>query len=48
MTVISIVSVPEVKTADQSLKMIVLFSCIGLAGAFCMMTTGIDLSPAWI
>jgi len=48
MTVISIVSIPEVTAGDQSLKTIVLFSCIGLVGAFCMMATGIDLSPAWI
>jgi hypothetical protein len=36
MTVISIVSVPEVTADDQSLKTIALFSCFGLVVALCL------------
>jgi hypothetical protein len=47
MTMISIVSVPEIAAADQSLKIIVLFSCIGLVASLSLMTAGIDLGIAW-
>jgi hypothetical protein len=47
MTMISIVSVPEIAAADQSLKIIALFSCIGLVASLSLMTAGIDLSTAW-
>jgi hypothetical protein len=47
MTMISIVSVAEIAAADQSLKIIALFSCIGLVASLCLMTAGIDLSTAW-
>jgi hypothetical protein len=48
MTIISVVSVPEIAAADQSLKIIALFSCIGLVASLGLMTAGIDLSAAWI
>jgi hypothetical protein len=48
MTVISIVSVPEVTAGDQSFKTIALFSCLGLVASLCVMVAGIDLSPALI
>ena len=48
MTMISIVSVSEIAAADQTLKIIVLFSCIGLVASLCLMTAGIDLSIAWV
>jgi hypothetical protein len=47
MTMISIVSVPAIAAADQSLKTIALFSCIGLVASLSLMTAGIDLSTAW-
>ena len=47
MTMISIVSVAEIAAADQSLKIIALFSCTGLVASLCLMTAGIDLSTAW-
>ncbi len=48
MTVISIVSVPQVTADDQSLKGIVLFSCFGLVVSLCLMAAGVDLSAAWV
>jgi hypothetical protein len=48
MSVISIVSVPDVAAGEESLKTIALFSCIGLVVSLCLMATGIDLSPALI
>jgi hypothetical protein len=48
MSVISIVSVPEVAAGDQSLKTIVLFSFVGLVVSLCLMAVGVDLSTAWV
>lgn len=48
MTSISIVSVPEIAADDQSLKVITLFSCVGLVVALCLVTAGIDLGSTWI
>jgi hypothetical protein len=48
MTSISIVSVPEIAAADPSLKVITLFSCVGLVVSLCLMTAGIDLGAALI
>ena len=45
MTVISIVSVPQVTADDQSLKGIALFSCFGLVVSLCLMAAGVDLNP---
>ena len=47
MTMISIVSVPAIAAADQSLKIIALLSCVGLVASLSLMTAGIDLSIAW-
>ena len=47
MTMISIVSVPAIAAADQSLKIVALFSCVGLVASLSLMTAGIDLSTAW-
>ena len=47
MTSISIISVPEI-AADQSFKVITLFSCVGLVVSLCLMTAGIDLGFALI
>ena len=48
MTVISIVSVPQVTADDQSLRGIALFSCFGLVVSLCLMAAGMDLGAAWI
>jgi hypothetical protein len=48
MSMISIVSVPVSGVADQPLKTIALFSCIGLIASLSLITAGIDLSTAWI
>jgi hypothetical protein len=48
MTVISIVSVPEVTAGDQSFKTIALFSCFGLVVSLCLIAAGVDLSAAWV
>jgi len=48
MTSISIISVPEIAAADQSFKVITLFSCVGLVVSLCLMTAGIDLGFALI
>jgi hypothetical protein len=48
MTSISIVSVREIAADDQSLKLITLFSCVGLVVSLCLMTAGIDLGAALI
>jgi hypothetical protein len=45
---ISIVSVPEIAAADQSLQAVALFSCVGLVVSLFLMTAGIDLGTAWI
>jgi hypothetical protein len=45
---ISIVSVPEIAAADESLKAVALFSCVGLVVSLFLMTAGIDLGAAWI
>ena len=48
MSVISIVSVPDIAAGDQSLKTIALFSCFGLVVSLCLMAAGMDLGAAWI
>ncbi len=48
MSVISIVSLPEIAADDQSFKTIALFSCFGLVVSLCLMAAGIDLGAAWV
>jgi hypothetical protein len=51
MTTLSMVSMRSVSKAranDHSLKAIMLFSCLGLAASFCLMTLGVDLSGSWL
>jgi hypothetical protein len=48
MTMIWIASVPVIAAADQPLKTIALFSCIGLIASLSLITAGIDLGTAWI
>jgi hypothetical protein len=48
MSVISIVSVPEIAVIDQSLKSIALFSCFGLVASLCLIMVGVDLNAAWV
>jgi len=45
-SVILIGSIRE--TDNDSLKTIVLFTCVGLIASLCLMTFGIDLSAGWI
>jgi hypothetical protein len=51
MSTISFVStrqVAEVKSGDQSFKLIVLFCCSGLAATIGLLALGVDLSAAWL
>jgi hypothetical protein len=41
-------SVPETLADDHSLKIIVLFCCVGLIASLCLMTFGVDLSAGWV
>jgi hypothetical protein len=41
-------SFPASTTADQSLKAITLFCCVGLLASICLMALGIDPSASWL
>ncbi len=51
MTIISMTSLhsaPHTWADDQSLKVIALFSCLGLIGTLCLVSFGVDLSASWV
>jgi hypothetical protein len=48
LSMVSMRSVTKAQTGDGSIKVIALFSCIGLVGSFCLMTLGVDLSASWL
>jgi hypothetical protein len=51
MTTVSLVStrpVADVKSGDQSFKLIALFCCSGLAATIGLLALGVDLSAAWL
>lgn len=51
MTIIPMVSTHSVAhawTDDQSLKVIALLSCLGLAATLCVVGLGVDLSAGWV
>jgi hypothetical protein len=41
-------SVAELKSGDQSFKLIALFCCSGLAATIGLLALGVDLSAAWL
>jgi hypothetical protein len=48
MTTLSMVSMRSDSEAQSSIKIIALFSCIGLVASVCLMTFGVDLSAGWL
>jgi hypothetical protein len=51
MTTISLVSmrpVAESQSDRESLKVVLLFCCCGLAASISLLALGVDLSPAWL
>jgi hypothetical protein len=41
-------SIVDAESGDQSFKLILLFSCCGLAVSIGLIALGVDLTPAWL
>ena len=41
-------SIVDAESGDHSFKLVLLFSCCGLAASIGLLALGVDLTPAWV